>query len=193
MHFLLTFAFIWSNLLTQKISYLIDQLNFFHFGILFTVQVQKLKQAILLKLSFINSCSHICLFQLPSTTILPPSQCLQPMSRNATTSFHFCIPLYSLYVRTYTRLTYCISTRLFLLAPMCRDTSWRSGWDNWQHPSRALQPNWKLLQKSLQTGGWEADWSQLRWRHPALRLNFPLENIFAPGRLQNVTEKVQLN
>ena len=127
MHFLLTFAFIWSNLLTQKISYLIDQLNFFHFGILFTVQVQKLKQAILLKLSFINSCSHICLFQLPSTTILPPSQCLQPMSRNATTSFHFCIPLYSLYVRTYTRLTYCISTRLFLLAPMCRDTSWRSG------------------------------------------------------------------
>ena len=89
-------------------------------------------------------CSHIflfCLFYLPSTTILPSSQC--PATRQhrfifASVSIHlyvrtytrlqYCISTYTyIYVRTYTRLTYCISTRLFLLAPMCRDTSWRSG------------------------------------------------------------------
>ena len=45
-----------------------------------------------------------------------------------------------------------------------------------------------------QCKGWagKADWFQLLWRHPALRLNFPLQNIF-PVLLQNVTEKVQLN
>ena len=70
--------------------------------------------------------SHICLFYLfyfPSIPILPH----QPMSRNATTSFHFCIHLYSMYIYTCTHVSDNIfpfvHTRLFFLAPMCRDTS----------------------------------------------------------------------
>ena len=70
--------------------------------------------------------SHICLFYLfyfPSIPILPH----QPMSRNATTSFHFCIHLYSMYIYMCTHVSDNIfpfvHTRLFFLAPMCRDTS----------------------------------------------------------------------
>ena len=54
-------------------------------------------------------CSHIflfCLFYLPSTTILPSSQC--PATRQH--RFIFASVSIHLYVRTYTRLQYCIST-----------------------------------------------------------------------------------
>ena len=155
-------------------------------------------------------CSHIflfCLFYLPSTTILPSSQC--PATRQhrfifASVSIHlyvrtytrlqYCISTYTyIYVRTYTRLTYCISTRLFLLAPMCRDTSWRSGSETIDSFPVSFSDRFgSFFGSHCEEWDGKTDWVA----PPCFKFELSrLQNIFAPAPppLQNVTEKVQLN
>ena len=107
------------------------------------------------------------------------------MSRNATTSFHFCIHLYSMYTSKYTYgsdvLHFHLYKRLFcsgsnvawheLVIRLLRQlTAFQSG-----SPTE-LKVTAKVAPKSW-TG--KLTKVQVCWRHPASRLNFPLENIFA--------------
>ena len=80
------------------------------------------------------------------------------------------------------------------LAPMSRDTAQRSGGETFDSILVRFS-DWNKSYSERFSERWEggeSDSVQPRWRHPASRLNFPMENIL-PQLLQNVTEKVQLN
>ena len=137
-------------------------------------------------------CSHIflfCLFYLPSTTILPSSQC--PATRQH--RFIFASVSIHLYVRTYTRLQYCISTYTYIYVRTYTRLTYRISTQCLQcGATRAGDQAVRQLTafKSVSPTGLKAS-SQATaksetgkltcWRHPALRLNFPSFKIFSPA------------
>ena len=151
-------------------------------------------------------CSHIflfCLFYLPSTTILPSSQC--PATRQH--RFIFASVSIHLYVRTYTRLQYCISMYTYInicahvhtsdisyfhtVSPMWRDTSWRSGCETID----SIRVSFSDRIESFFASRCE-EWDGKTDCVGATLLyvwTFQASKYFPPPPLQNVTEKVQLN